>query len=127
MAHHDADAVVILERFGREIAEHPQMAVLTIEAIFGRVMRVKSSHKFSGSRCSIARFDYDYKEVATDCFRPNEKSFNRGEKCELSASQGVTDPVARCRVTPIRVMQQVPYARDTSRANSSKSRIRSSG
>src|SRR5208337_4819762 len=34
MAHHDADAVVIGERLGCEIAEHSQMALLTVNAIF---------------------------------------------------------------------------------------------
>jgi hypothetical protein len=38
MAHHDADAVVILERFRCEIAEHSQMAMLTINTIFRGVM-----------------------------------------------------------------------------------------
>jgi hypothetical protein len=47
MAHHDADAVEILQSFGREIAEHPQMAVLTVETIFRGVMRMESSHTCS--------------------------------------------------------------------------------
>jgi hypothetical protein len=41
MAHHDPDPVVIPERLGRQIAEHAQMAMLTVDAIFWRVMRVK--------------------------------------------------------------------------------------
>jgi hypothetical protein len=38
MAHHDPNAVVILKRLGCEIAEHSQMAMLTIYAIFRGVM-----------------------------------------------------------------------------------------
>jgi hypothetical protein len=34
VTHHDADSVVIPERFGCEIAEHSQMAMLTIQTIF---------------------------------------------------------------------------------------------
>ena len=41
MAHHDANAVVICKRLGCEIAEHPQMAMLTIKAIFRGVMGMK--------------------------------------------------------------------------------------
>jgi hypothetical protein len=41
VAHHDPDLVVIGQRLGCEIAEHPQMAVLTIDAIFGGVMGMK--------------------------------------------------------------------------------------
>jgi hypothetical protein len=47
MAHHDADAIEILQSFGCEIAKHPQMAVLAIKAIFRGVMRVESSHTYS--------------------------------------------------------------------------------
>jgi hypothetical protein len=38
MAHHDSDFVEILKRFGCEIAEHPQMAVLAIQTVFRGVM-----------------------------------------------------------------------------------------
>jgi len=41
VAHHDADSVVITQRLRSEIAEHPQMAMLTIDAIFGWVMRME--------------------------------------------------------------------------------------
>jgi hypothetical protein len=47
MVHHDPDCVVICERFGREIAEHPQMAMLAVQAIFRRVMGMKSGHGFA--------------------------------------------------------------------------------
>src|SRR5436309_13916260 len=33
VAHHDSNIVEVLQRFGREIAEHPQMTVLTIQTI----------------------------------------------------------------------------------------------
>jgi hypothetical protein len=46
MTHHDPDAVIVPQSFGREIAEHPQMAMLTIDAIFRGVMRLESSHIF---------------------------------------------------------------------------------
>jgi hypothetical protein len=46
MAHHDADLVVVRQRLRREIAEHPQMPVLTIQAIFRRVMRVERGHTY---------------------------------------------------------------------------------
>jgi hypothetical protein len=38
LAHHDPDPVIIAQRLGREIAEHSQVAMLAIGAIFGRVM-----------------------------------------------------------------------------------------
>jgi hypothetical protein len=38
MAHHDPDAVIIMQCLGCEIAEHSQMAMLTIDAIFRGVM-----------------------------------------------------------------------------------------
>jgi hypothetical protein len=41
VAHHDANAVVIPQRFRSEIAEHPKMTMLAIDAIFRRVMRVE--------------------------------------------------------------------------------------
>jgi hypothetical protein len=44
MAHHDPYAIVIGKRFWGEIAEHPQMAMLTIKAIFRGVMGMKSGH-----------------------------------------------------------------------------------
>jgi hypothetical protein len=44
MAHHDANAVVIGERLGCEIAEHSQMAMLTINAIFRRVVGMIGCH-----------------------------------------------------------------------------------
>jgi hypothetical protein len=47
MAHHDADAIEILQSFWREIAKHPQMAVLAVETIFRGVMRVEDSHTYS--------------------------------------------------------------------------------
>jgi hypothetical protein len=47
MAHHDADSVVILECLGCEIAEHPQMAVLAIQAIFRWVMGMDRSHSWT--------------------------------------------------------------------------------
>jgi hypothetical protein len=53
MAHHDPDAVVILKRLGREIAEHSQMAMLTINAIFRGVMRMESSHTYSAGQIEV--------------------------------------------------------------------------
>ncbi len=51
MAHHDPNLVVISQRLRREIAEHPQMAVLAIEAIFRRVMGMECGHtSTSGAR-----------------------------------------------------------------------------
>jgi N-glycosylase/DNA lyase len=47
MAHHDANLVVVSQRFWREIAEHSQMPVLTIQAIFRRVMRVERGHTYA--------------------------------------------------------------------------------
>ena len=44
MAHHDSNRVEILQSFRCEIAEHPEMAVLAVETIFRRVMRVERSH-----------------------------------------------------------------------------------
>jgi hypothetical protein len=41
VAHHDPDPVVIPQCLRGEIAEHPEMAVLTINAIFRGVMRVE--------------------------------------------------------------------------------------
>jgi hypothetical protein len=38
MAHHEADAVIILQRLRCEIAKHPQMAMLAINTIFRGVM-----------------------------------------------------------------------------------------
>ncbi len=45
MAHHDANPVIIAQCLGREIAEHSQMAMLTVDAIFRRVMGVERGHK----------------------------------------------------------------------------------
>jgi hypothetical protein len=47
MAHHDPDSVIIPQRLRREIAEHPQMAMLTINAIFRGVMGMERCHTFS--------------------------------------------------------------------------------
>jgi hypothetical protein len=44
MAHHDADLVVIAQSIGREIAEHTQMAMLAIQAVFRGVMGVGCGH-----------------------------------------------------------------------------------
>jgi hypothetical protein len=53
MTHHDPDAVVIGERFGCEIAEHPQMAVLTINTIFRGVMGMESRHGFAAVQVEV--------------------------------------------------------------------------
>jgi hypothetical protein len=47
MAHHDADAVVVVKCFRCEIAEHSQMAMLAINTIFRGVMGMKSRHGFA--------------------------------------------------------------------------------
>jgi hypothetical protein len=66
MAHHDADSVVILKRLGCEIAEHPQMAVLAIHAIFRGVMGMDRSHSWTDvSIRSIAHIPFPYRQGFT--------------------------------------------------------------
>jgi hypothetical protein len=55
MAHHDSDSVVIGKRFGCEIAEHPQMAMFTINAIFRGVMGMKRGHGFTTVQFEVYR------------------------------------------------------------------------
>jgi len=47
VTHHDPDPVVISQCFRREIAEHPEMTVLTVDAVFRGVMRVERCHTLS--------------------------------------------------------------------------------
>jgi hypothetical protein len=53
VVHHDTDLVIIGERLGSEIAEHPQMAMLTIHTIFRGVMRMKRRHGFAAMQIEV--------------------------------------------------------------------------
>jgi hypothetical protein len=53
MAHHDPDLVVISECLGREITEHPQMAMLAVNAIFRGVMGMKCGHEFAAVQSEV--------------------------------------------------------------------------
>jgi hypothetical protein len=55
MTHHDSNAVVVAQRFRSEIAEHPQMAVLTVNAIFRGVMRVERCHSYPAGLIGVYR------------------------------------------------------------------------
>jgi hypothetical protein len=55
MAHHDSNAIVIPERIRREIAEHSQMAMLTINTIFRGVMGMESCHGFAAGQVEVYR------------------------------------------------------------------------
>jgi hypothetical protein len=48
MAHHHSDPIVVPQRFGRQIAKHPQMAMLTVNAVFRGMMRMERCHGFEG-------------------------------------------------------------------------------
>lgn len=45
MAHENTDRVEVPEGFGRQVAEHTQVAVFAIDAVFGHVMVVCSKHQ----------------------------------------------------------------------------------
>jgi hypothetical protein len=53
MAHHDADAVIVPQCLWCEIAEHPQMAMLTVYAVFRGAMGVKRCHTFSAAETEV--------------------------------------------------------------------------
>ena len=53
MAHHDSDPVVIGQRLGCEIAEHPQMAMLAVNTIFRGVMGMKCRHGFAAVQVEV--------------------------------------------------------------------------
>ncbi len=62
MAHHDADAVIVGEGFGGEIAEHPQMAMFTIHAIFRGVMGMKCCHELAGVQTEYSALGRDARQ-----------------------------------------------------------------
>jgi hypothetical protein len=53
VTHHDPNAVIIGERLGGEITEHPQMAMLTINAIFRGVMGMKRCHRSAAVQTEV--------------------------------------------------------------------------
>jgi hypothetical protein len=90
MAHHDPDLIVISESLRREITEHPQMAMLAVNAIFRGVMGMKCGHEFAAVQFEVYRTLAGHKECKAGIFLESPSRFQKDPGMAICQSGNAT-------------------------------------